>query len=171
MHLLAGLAPQHTCCIRLSMLKKTCCPFILCTNLILFAMQHTHTCTKLLSPHTHLQAIVCWFCTGGVHTTNNQISTAHNDEESSRQQAPAKRVRYMGTSDPNQQTQDTAVSAAHAVHAEPGDSTSHSPQPTVAIAKCAIHWPCNVVAANHVTCGSEMFCKCRLGLYLFAAVS
>ena len=80
---------------------------------------------------------------------------AHNEEGPSRQQAPAKRVRYMGTSDHNQQTQDTAVSAEHAVHAEPGDSTSHSPQPAAALARCATHQLRIAVAANICRCGSD----------------
>ena len=62
------------------------------------------------------------------------INTA--EEGLSRQQAPAKRVRQTG---PNHQTLGSAVNVAHAVHAEPGGRTSHSPQPAAATARCATH--------------------------------
>ena len=65
--------------------------------------------------------------------SDNQ-KAAHEDENPSRQQASAKRVRRMGTDDPNHQTQGSAVSAVHSVHAEPSGSTTQSPQPAAAAA-------------------------------------
>ena len=89
--------------------------------------------------------------------TNDQTA-AHKEEEPSRPQALAKRVRLMGTAEPSHQTQGCAVSAAHAVHAEPGGSTTQSPQPAAAAARCvlAAH-----TSALHCYCikqsGSEIF--------------
>ena len=68
---------------------------------------------------------------------SDQHSAAHDKEEPSRQ-VLAKRVRHTGTADPYHQTQGSAVSAAHAVHAEPGGSTTQSPQPAAAAAGCAL---------------------------------
>lgn len=56
--------------------------------------------------------------------------TAACDEE----EPCAKRLRHMATADPNHQTLGSAVSAAHAVHAEPGGSSSRGPQPAAAAA-------------------------------------
>lgn len=109
----------------------------------------------LLSPSILLIAVDCWSVIGGVCVSDDRTITAQKDEWPSRQQAPANRVHRMGTTQPSYQTQDIAVSA---VHAEPGGSTTQSPQPPVAAsARCGTLELCIAIASNHVSCGSEMF--------------
>lgn len=118
------------------------------------AASYTHA-PNFLSPSIQLIAVDCWFFIGGVCMSDDRTSTAQKYEGPSGQQAPAKRVRYMGTSDLDHQTQDTAVSAAHA---EPGGSTTHSPEPAAAAAaRCATPQP--YIASNNCQYGSETFCR------------
>ena len=60
------------------------------------------------------------------------------EEEPSRLQALAKRMRCMGADSSNEQTQGSAVSAEHAVHAEPSGSTTQSRQPAATAARCVL---------------------------------
>ena len=89
---------------------------------------------KLWFSSMHSSTCCLSVCADGVHMSDNQ-KAAHEHEGPSRQQASAKRVRHMGTADPNHQTQGSAVSAAHSVHAEPSGSTTQSPQPAAAAAR------------------------------------
>lgn len=99
------------------------------------------------------------FATGGLQMSDNQAA-AHEEEEPSRLQASAKRMRHMKADSPDDPTQGSAVSAAHAVHAEPSGSTTQSPQPAAAAARCvlAAH-----TSAMHCCCimklGPKTFCR------------
>ncbi|KAL3153093.1 Calcium-dependent protein kinase [Trebouxia sp. C0009 RCD-2024] len=66
--------------------------------------------------------------TGDVHMAHGPMSADKEDSSSSQQPSP-KRVRHMGPADPHDQTQDAAVGAEHAGHAEPAGSATHISQP------------------------------------------
>lgn len=102
--------------------------------------QYIHYCHYLL------------FHVGGVDVSSDDTTTAQQREGSMGQQAPTKRLCITRTSVANHSTQDTAVSAAHAVHAEPGGSTANGRRPPAG-ARCDTHQLCTVVAQSNVSRG------------------
>ena len=103
----------------------------------------------------HTFKVIYLICTDGVHMSDNQTAACEEEEPSS-QQAMAKRMRHMCTADPNPQTHIDPVTGAHAMHAEPRDSTSQNPPPGAAAAAA------RYVLAAHT---SAMHCCCIKQLY------